>query len=41
MQHQMGIAEDYSISYTIAGEIEEEGVHAMKVLATACPFEVV
>ena len=41
MQHQMGIAQDYSISYTIAGEIEEEGVHAMKVLATACPFEVV
>ncbi len=41
MQHTMGIAEDYSISYTIAGEIEEEGVQAMKVLATACPFEVV
>ena len=41
MQHQMGIADDYSISYTIAGEVEEEGVHAMKVLATACPFEVV
>lgn len=41
MQHQMGIADDYSISYTIAGEVEEEGVQAMKVLATACPFEVV
>lgn len=41
MQHQMGIADDYSISYTIAGEVEEEGVKAMKVLATACPFEVV
>ncbi len=41
MQHQMGIAEDYSISYTIAGEVEEEGVQAMKVLTTACPFEVV
>lgn len=41
MQHQMGIAEEYSISYTIAGEVEEEGVQAMKVLATACPFEVV
>ncbi len=41
MQHQMGIAEDYSISYTIAGEVEEEGVQALKVLATACPFEVV
>lgn len=41
MQHTMGIADDYSISYTIAGEIEEDGVQAMKVLATACPFEVV
>lgn len=41
MQTTMGIADDYSISYTIAGEIEEEGVQAMKVLATACPFEVV
>lgn len=41
MQTTMGIADDYSISYTIAGEIEEDGVQAMKVLATACPFEVV
>ncbi|MBP1561128.1 MAG: pilus assembly protein PilM [Oscillospiraceae bacterium] len=41
MQHTMGISEDYSISYTIAGEVEEEGVQALKVLATACPFEVV
>ncbi|MCD7729954.1 MAG: pilus assembly protein PilM [Oscillospiraceae bacterium] len=41
MQHTMGVADDYSISYTIAGEIEEDGVQAMKILATACPFEVV
>ncbi len=41
MQHTMGIGDDYSISYTIAGEVEEEGVQALKVLATACPFEVV
>ena len=41
MQTTMGIADDYSISYTIAGDIEEDGVQAMKVLATACPFEVV
>lgn len=41
MQHTMGIADDYSISYTIAGEVEDEGVQALKVLATACPFEVV
>lgn len=42
MQHTMGIADDYSISYTIAGEVQEEdGVTALKVLATACPFEVV
>lgn len=41
MQTTMGITDDYSISYTIAGEIEDEGVQALKVLATACPFEVV
>ncbi|MGN0666741.1 MAG: pilus assembly protein PilM [Huintestinicola sp.] len=41
MQHTMGIAEDYSISYSVAGEVEEEGVQALKILATACPFEVV
>lgn len=41
MQHTMGVSEDYSISYTIAGEVEEDGVQALKVLATACPFEVV
>ena len=41
MQHTMGIADDYSISYTIAGEVEEDGVQALKILATACPFEVV
>ncbi len=41
MQHTMGIADDYSISYTIAGEVEDDGVQALKVLATACPFEVV
>jgi len=41
MQHTMGIGDDYSISYTIAGEVEDEGVQALKVLATACPYEVV
>ncbi|MBQ8569765.1 MAG: pilus assembly protein PilM [Oscillospiraceae bacterium] len=41
MQHTMGIAEDYSISYSIAGQVEEDGVQALKILATACPFEVV
>ncbi|MGN1089531.1 MAG: pilus assembly protein PilM [Huintestinicola sp.] len=41
MQHTMGIAEEYSISYSIAGEVQEEGTQALKILATACPFEVV
>lgn len=41
MQHTMGISDDYSISYTIAGEVDEDGTRALKVLATACPFEVV
>ncbi|MBQ4225583.1 MAG: pilus assembly protein PilM [Oscillospiraceae bacterium] len=41
MQHTMGIADDYSISYSLAGEVVEDGVAALKILATACPFEVV
>ena len=41
MQHTMGISDDYSISYTIAGDIEEDGVQAQRILATACPFEIV
>lgn len=41
MQHTMGIADEYSVSYSVAGEVEEEGVQALKILATACPFEVV
>jgi type IV pilus assembly protein PilM len=41
MQHTMGVGDDYSISYTIAGEVEEEGTTALRILATACPFEVV
>lgn len=41
MQHTMGIADEYSISYSIAGEVTEEGVQALKILATACPSEVV
>jgi type IV pilus assembly protein PilM len=41
MQHTMGVGDDYSISYTIAGEVEEDGVKALRILATACPFEVV
>ncbi|MDR0986709.1 MAG: pilus assembly protein PilM [Ruminococcus sp.] len=41
MQHTMGVGDDYSISYTIAGEIEEDGTKALRILATACPFEVV
>jgi len=41
MQHTMGIGDDYSVSYTIAGEVEDEGVQALKILATACPYEVV
>ena len=41
MQHNMGIAEEYSISYSIAGEVEKEGNQCLKILATACPFEVV
>ncbi|MBR4346911.1 MAG: pilus assembly protein PilM [Oscillospiraceae bacterium] len=41
MQHTMGTGEDYSVAYSIAGETEQEGNTALKILATACPFEVV
>lgn len=41
MQHSMGIADNYSISYSIVGEVEEEKSNALKVLATACPFSLV
>jgi type IV pilus assembly protein PilM len=41
MQHTMGVGDDYSISYTIAGEADQDGTKALRVLATACPFEVV
>ena len=41
MQHTMGTGEDYSIAYSIAGETQQEGNSALKILATACPFEVV
>ncbi len=41
MVHEMGITNDFSISYTIVGEAGPENPGSMKVLATACPFAVV
>ncbi len=41
MVHEMGITNDFSISYTIVGEAGPENPGAMKVLATACPFAIV
>ena len=41
MQHTMGTGADYSVAYSVAGETEQEGNTALKILATACPFEVV
>ena len=41
MQHTMGTSTDYSVAYSIAGETEQEGNAALKILATACPFDVV
>ncbi|MBP1572725.1 MAG: pilus assembly protein PilM [Oscillospiraceae bacterium] len=41
MIHEMGITNDFSISYTIVGEAGPDNPGAMKVLATACPFAVV
>lgn len=41
MTHEMGITNDFSISYTIVGEAGPENPGSMKVLATACPFAIV
>ncbi len=41
MSQEMGITDEYSISYTVVGEAGEENPGAVKVLATACPSTVV
>ncbi|MBR1749486.1 MAG: pilus assembly protein PilM [Ruminococcus sp.] len=41
MSHEMGITDDYSISYTVVGEAGEDNPGAVKVLATACPSSIV
>jgi len=41
MSQEMGISDDYSISYTIVGEAGENNPGSVKVLATACPTNIV
>ncbi|MCD8095041.1 MAG: pilus assembly protein PilM [Ruminococcus sp.] len=41
MQQEMGISDDYSISYSIVGEAGEDNPGSVKVLATACPSSIV
>lgn len=41
MQQEMGITDEYSISYTIVGEAGEDNPGSVKVLATACPSSIV
>lgn len=41
MIHEMGLTDEYSISYTIVGDAGEEDPGALKVLATACPAAIV
>ena len=41
MQHTMGTGDDYSVAYSIAGETQQDGNTALKILATACPYDVV
>ncbi|MBP3273334.1 MAG: pilus assembly protein PilM [Ruminococcus sp.] len=41
MQQEMGISDDYSISYTIVGPAGPDNPKAQKVLATACPSIIV
>ncbi|MBR6873239.1 MAG: pilus assembly protein PilM [Ruminococcus sp.] len=41
MAQEMGISDEYSISYTVVGEAGEENPGSVKVLATACPSAIV
>ena len=41
MSQEMGITDEYSISYTVVGEAGEDSPGAVKVLATACPSTIV
>ncbi|WP_051540134.1 pilus assembly protein PilM [Ruminococcus sp. FC2018] len=41
MAQEMGLSDDYSISYTVVGEAGADNPGAVKVLATACPSTIV
>ncbi len=41
MAQEMGLSDDYSISYSIVGEAGADNPGAVKVLATACPSSIV
>lgn len=41
MSQEMGISDEYSISYTVVGDAGEDNPGAVKVLATACPSSIV
>ena len=41
MSQEMGISNEYSISYTVVGEAGEQNPGSLKVLATACPSSIV
>ncbi|MBR6100821.1 MAG: pilus assembly protein PilM [Ruminococcus sp.] len=41
MSQEMGISNEYSISYTVVGEAGEDNPGSVKVLATACPSAIV
>ncbi len=41
MAQEMGLSDDYSISYSVVGEAGADNPGAVKVLATACPSSIV
>lgn len=41
MSQEMGISNEYAISYTVVGEAGEQNPGSLKVLATACPSSIV
>ena len=41
MQSDMGVTDDYNITYTVVGEAKEDNMVVNKILAAACPNEMI
>lgn len=41
MQSDMGVTDDYNITYTVVGEVKEDNKVVSKILAAACPNDII